>query len=177
VGLLLFTDRTELYLPPRKGREHALRVLREVLAIEPDGQGTDIAGALEYLQRVVTKRAVVFLVSDFQDAGYERTLRVVAQKHDLVAIRVSDPREEQLPDVGLVAVRDPESGRLGVIDCGSAGVRQRYAETAERERAATRETLRRTGVDLLELTTGESYELPLVRFFHERARRAIRAGG
>jgi len=177
VGLLLFTDRTELYLPPRKGREHALRVLREVLAIEPEGQGTRIARALEYLQRVVRKRAVIFLVSDFQDSDFERTLRVVAQKHDLVAIRVSDPREEQLPDVGLVAVRDPESGGMGVIDSGSARVRRRYRERAARERAETRESLRRAGVELLELSTGESYELPLTRFFHERARRAVRAGG
>jgi uncharacterized protein (DUF58 family) len=177
VGLLLFTDRTELFLPPRKGREHALRVLREVLTIEPVGRGTRIVQALEYLQRVVTKRAVVFLVSDFQDEGYERTLRVAAQKHDVVAISVSDPRECQLPDVGLVGVRDPETGELGVIDAGSARVRQRYVELAERARTVIRDTLRRTGIDLLELSTGEPYELPLVRFFHERARRAMRAGG
>jgi uncharacterized protein (DUF58 family) len=177
VGLLLFTDRTELFLPPRKGREHALRVLREVLTIEPVGRGTRIVQALEYLQHVVTKRAVVFLVSDFQDEGYERTLRVAAQKHDVVAISVSDPRECQLPDVGLVGVRDPETGELGVIDAGSARVRQRYVELAERARTVIRDTLRRTGIDLLELSTGEPYELPLVRFFHERARRAMRAGG
>lgn len=177
VGLLLFTDRTELYLPPRKGREHALRVLREVLTIEPRRRGTRIASALEYLQRVVTKRAVVFLVSDFQDEGFERILRVVARKHDVVAISVSDPREGLLPDVGLLAVEDPETGERGVVDAGSARVRNAYAEFAERLRVELQETVRRTGVDLLQLSTGEPYELPLVRFFHERARRAMRSGG
>jgi uncharacterized protein (DUF58 family) len=177
VGLLLFTDRTELFLPPRKGREHALRVLRELLTIEPEGRGTRIGQALEYLQRVVRKRAVVFLVSDFQDDAYETTLRVVARKHDVVAISVSDPREEQLPEVGLIAVRDSETGQPGIIDAGSSRVRSAYAEWSRKTRRALRETVRRTGVDLLELSTGESYELPLVRFFHDRARRAVRAGG
>jgi uncharacterized protein (DUF58 family) len=177
VGLLLFTDRTELYLPPRKGREHALRVLREVLTIRPEGRGTRIGQALEYLQRVLTKRAVVFVVSDFEDEGFDKILRVAARKHDVVAIAVSDPREEQLPDVGLVSVEDPETGERGVLDAGSARVRRAYEEFAERSRHALRETFRRTGVDLLELSTGEPYEVPLVRFFHERARRALRAGG
>jgi uncharacterized protein (DUF58 family) len=177
VGLLLFTDRIEQYLPPRKGREHGLRVLRELLAAEPEGAGTRIGAALEYLQRVVTKRAVIFLVSDFQDEGYERALRVAAQKHDLVAIAVSDPREEELPDVGLLAVRDPETGEAGLLDTGSARVRRAYAEHARRVRETLRETVRRTGVDLLELSTGEDYDRHLVRFFRERARRVARAGG
>ncbi len=177
VGLLLFTDRVELFLPPRKSREHALRVLREILTMKPQGSGTRIAQALEYLQRVVTKRAVVFLLSDFQDEGYERIMRVVSRKHDVVAMSVSDPREELLPDVGLIAVQDPETGGVGIIDAGSARVRRRYAEAARREREAFRQAVRRTGVDLLELSTGEPYELPLIRFFHERARRAAIAGG
>jgi uncharacterized protein (DUF58 family) len=176
VGLLLFTDRVELFLPPRKRREHALRVLREILTIKPQGSGTRIAQALEYMQRVVTKRAVVFLVSDFQDDGYERTLRVVSRKHDVVAISVCDPRESSLPNVGLISAEDPESGQRGIIDAGSAKVRQFYADAALRRRQQFRETVRRTGVDLLQLSTGESYEMPLVHFFHERARRAAIAG-
>jgi uncharacterized protein (DUF58 family) len=177
VGLLLFTDRIELFVPPRKGREHALRVLRECLTIQPEGSGTKIGQALEYLQRVVSKRAVAFLISDFQDRGFERTMRVVAQKHDLVAIAITDPRESTLPNVGLIHVEDPESGQIGLIDTGSARVRRLYAEAARRERETLRTSVRRTGVDLLELSTGESYELPLVRFFRERARRAAMAGG
>jgi len=177
VGLLLFTDRVELFLPPRKGREHALRVLREILTIRPQGRGTRIAQALEYMQRVVPKRAVVFVLSDFQDEGYERTLRVVSRKHDVVAISVCDPRESSLPDVGLISVEDPESGRRGIIDAGSARVRRLYADAARRRQQLFRETVRQTGVDLLELSTGESYETPLVHFFHERARRAAISGG
>jgi len=177
VGLLLFTDRVELFLPPRRGREHGLRALRELLAIRPEGRGTRIAPALEYLQHVVRKRAVVFLVSDFQDEGYERILRVAAHRHDVVAIAISDPREHTLPAVGLIAVEDPETGETDVIDAGNAVVRRAYAREAERSRAATRDALKASGVELLELSTGQPYELPLVRFFQERARRAHRAGG
>lgn len=176
VGLLLFTDRVERFLPPRKGREHALRVLREVLAVEPVGRGTRVGQALEYLQQVVRKRAVVFVISDFQDAGYERTLRVVARKHDVVAVSVTDPREESLPPVGLVSVLDPETGAVGLIDAGSSAVRRAYGEFARRFREDLRATMRRASVDLLELSTGEPYEMPMVRFFRERARRATRHG-
>jgi uncharacterized protein (DUF58 family) len=177
VGLLLFTDRVERFLPPRKGREHALRVLREVLAVQPAGRGTRIGAALEFLQHVVRKRAVVFLISDFQDAGYERTLRVVARKHDVVAVSVTDPREASLPEAGLVGVVDPETGDTGILDAGSTAVRRAYAEFAERFLIGVRGALQRAGVDLLELSTGEPYEMPMVRFFRERARRATRHGG
>lgn len=176
VGLLLFTDEVELFLPPRKGREHGLRVLREVLAFEARGRGTRINQALEFLQRVVTKRSVVFLVSDFFDDGYERTLRVAARKHDVVAVSVEDPRESQLPPVGLIAVVDPETGQPGVIDASSGQVRRRYAEFAAAARQRKKEVLRRCGVELLELSTGVPYEAPFVRFFRERARRVRRSG-
>ena len=177
VGLLLFSDRVEQFLPPRKGREHGLRVLRELLTVEPQGRGTRIASALEYLQRVVTKRAVVFLVSDFQDEAFERVLRVAAQKHDVVAVAVSDPREVALPAAGLLSVEDPETGDRVLIDSSNPRVRHAYAEQAEHRQALLRDTVRRTGVELLELSTGEPYELPLVHFFRERARRVARSGG
>jgi uncharacterized protein (DUF58 family) len=174
VGLLLFTDRIETYVPPRKGREHALRVLRDLLALDPEGRGTDLNRALDFLRRVVTKRAVVFLVSDFQAEDFERTLRVFSRKHDTVAISVSDPREALMPDVGMVAVEDPETGERGLIDSGSRSVREAYAAAAAAERAQVQELLRRTGVDVLELSTGEPYDLDLARFFRERARRVAR---
>jgi uncharacterized protein (DUF58 family) len=177
VGLLLFSDRIELFLPPRKGREHAFRVLRELLALKPQGRGTRIARALEYLRHVVSKRAVVFLVSDFQDEGWERTLRVVSRKHDVVAVAIHDPRELVLPPVGLISVIDPETGERGLVDAGSSAVRRTYAALAARAQGELRQSVRRGGVDLLELSTGEPYERPLVRFFHERARRAAVAGG
>jgi uncharacterized protein (DUF58 family) len=175
VGLLLFTDRVERFVPPRKGRDHAQRVLRDLLAFEPEGKGTDIARALEALRRAVTKRAVVFLVSDFQDDGYERTLRVVSRKHDVVAIAISDPRERALPPVGIVAVVDPETGARTLVDASSARVRKTYSDLAEASARRVRETMRRTGVDLLELSTHTPYETPLLRFFRERARRVARA--
>jgi len=177
VGALLFTDRIERFVPPRKGREHGLRVLRDVLAAEAEGVGTDLAGALRYLRNVVPKRAVVFLVSDFQAREWERTLRTVARKHDIVAIAVRDPREDALPPVGLVAAEDPETGAIGWIDAGSRKVREAYAARAAQDTAARREAIRRSGVDLFELSTGEPWETSLVRFFHERARRARRSGG
>ena len=176
VGLLLFTDRIERFVPPRKGRQHGLRVLRDLLAFEPEGRKTDIRNALDVLRRVVTKRSVVFLVSDFEDGGYERTLRVVNRKHDLVAISVHDPREETLPDVGLVAVVDAETGKPAIIDTGSARVRHAFAERSRRARAAGRDIVKRAGVDLLEVSTGTDYDRSLVSFFRERARRATRAG-
>jgi uncharacterized protein (DUF58 family) len=177
VGLLLFTDRVERFVPPRRGRDHALRVLRELLAFETVGRGTDITRALEVLRRVVTKRAVLFLVSDFEDRGYERTLRVLARKHDVVAISVSDPREGVLPEVGLVSAEDPETGAIVLLDAGSPRVRQAYAARASGRREAMLAALKRAGVDLLELSTGEPYDLPLARFFRERARRVARGGG
>lgn len=177
VGLLLFTDRIERFVPPRRGREHALRVLRDLVALETRGRGTDLAGAIEVLRRVVTKRAVVFLVSDFQAQGYERPLRVLARKHDVVALLVSDPRESALPGGALVAARDPESGAMRLLDGGSDRIRRAYAARAEEGRARVLESLRRAGVERLDLSTGEPYERALVRFFAERARRAARGGG
>lgn len=176
VGLLLFSDRIEHYVPPRKGREHALRVLRDLVASNPEGAGTDIAGAVTYLRNVLKKRAVVFLVSDFQDRGYEKVLRTVARKHDVVGIRVSDPRESDLPVTGLVAVEDPETGARRLLDAGSRRVRLEYAAWAERRQLVIRETIRKSGIELLELDTGEDYENRMVRFFRTRARRA-EAGG
>ena len=176
VGLLLFTDRVERFVPPRKGRQHGLRVLRELMAFETAGIGTDLRGALEVVRRVVTKRAVVFLISDFQADGYEKTLRVVNLKHDLVAIQISDPREGALPNAGLVAVTDAETGRPVIIDSGHSGVRRLFAERFDRERARTRSLLKQAGTEILELSTGTDYDRALLLFFRERARRAARAG-
>jgi hypothetical protein len=125
----------------------------------------------------VTKRAVVFLISDFQDDGYDKTLRVVNLKHDLVAIAISDPRESQLPKAGLVAIRDPETGRTALVDSGHTGVRRVFAERWARETALTRDLLKRTGTEILELSTGADYDRALVVFFRARAQRAARAGG
>lgn len=176
VGLLLFSDQVEHYVPPRKGREHALRVLRDLVAADPGSAGTDIAGAVTYLRNVLKKRAVVFLVSDFQDRGYDTLLRTVARKHDVVGIRISDPRESELPQTGLVAVEDPETGMRRLVDSGSRRVRSDYAAWAGRREMEIRETVRLSGIEFLELDTAEDYENRLVRFFRTRARRANTGG-
>ncbi len=172
VGLILFSDRIERFVPPRKGRRHGLRVLRELLYHRPEGKGTDIAGALEYLARVAKRRSVVFLVSDFMAAGYDRALGVAARRHDLVAVRVGDVREQELPPAGLMDLEDPETGRRVLVRTSGREFRQRFREAAAREREAQNELFRRSGVDAIDVTTGEPYERSLRRFFEERARRA-----
>ncbi len=171
VGLIIFTDRVEKFVPPRKGRRHVLRVLRELLYHRPEGKGTDIAAALEYLNRVQRKRAVTFLVSDFQDDGFEKPLAVAGRRHDLVAVRLRDVRESELPSLGIVAMEDPETGARLMVDTSRPAFRKRFAETVAARREALDRRLRRSRVDVIDIETGEPYDRPLMRFFRERARR------
>ncbi len=174
VGLIAFTDRIEKFLRPRKGKDHVLRVIREVLYFRPQGRGTDIAQALRYMYRTITKRSVVFLVSDFLGDGYEQPLRVAARKHDVIAVTVTDPREEELPPIGLVDLEDAESGARVVVNASDRRTRDRFRRWAEERRAAREGLFRAVGVDALELFTDRPYDVPLVRFFHRRARRMSR---
>lgn len=171
VGLIIFTDRVEKFVPPRKGRRHVLRVLRELLYHRPEGKGTDIAAALEYLNRVQRKRAVTFLVSDFQDDGFEKPLAVAGRRHDLVAVRLRDARESELPSLGIVAMEDPETGARLMVDTSRPAFRKRFAETVTARREVLDRRLRRSRVDVIDIETGEPYDRPLMRFFRERARR------
>jgi len=171
VGTLLFTDRIELVVPPRKGRRHALRVLRDLLAYTPLGQGTDLAGALDYLSRVLSHRTIVFVLSDFQAADYERPLASLAQRHDVIAVTTEDPAEITLPNVGLARFADPESGRVIRIDTSDPRVRLQYDRRVAAERATRRHLLRRLGLDEIELRTDRSVVEPLLRFFRSRERR------
>jgi len=170
-GLILFSDRIERFVPPRTGRKHAMRILRELLYHPSAGEGTDIGGALEYLAKVIRRRAVVFLVSDFQGSGFERPLAIAARRHDLVAVRTSDPKEHSLPPMGLVEFEDPETGEKIVVNTSSARFRERFEELARDGRKSTEDGLRRSGVDLVDLGTGEPYDQALRRFFRERERR------
>ncbi len=172
VGLILFTDRVEKFVPPAKGQRHVLRVIREILFHRPVGRGTDLNGALEYLGRVIRRRAVVFLVSDFLTRDFERSLRVVNRVHDLVALSVRDPRESELPAVGMVALEDAETGVVQVVDTGVSRLRRAFREAALDAQQRLRDLFRRLGIDTVELANGEPYDVPLVRFFEERARRA-----
>jgi uncharacterized protein (DUF58 family) len=173
---LLFTDQVEQYLAPAKGRRQARRVLRELIAFAPTGRGTDLGAALAYVDRVLRRRAVVFIVSDFvaPRGTYARALDAVAARHDTIAVQLVDPRERELPDVGLLTVRDPESGQWRTIDTGSATVRSEYATRGARFDAEVRRSLERRGVDCIRLETGRGYVAPLVAFFRRRERRQTR---
>lgn len=171
VGLVVFTDQVEMFIPPKKGTQHVLRVIRELLNFKPRQAQTDIVGALEYLGRVTTKRAVVFLVSDFQAEGFEKPMRVLAKRHDLIAVTVVDPREVRLPNVGLIELEDAETGELVLVDTSSAAVRKSY-EHLGRERADRfRELFASMGVDQIDIMTGKDYVPKLVHFFRVRERR------
>ena len=172
VGLIIFTDTVELYVPPNKGRKHVLRVIREVLYFEPTGTGTNIPGALHYLNSVTTRRAVVFVMSDFMAEGYEMPLSIANRRHDVIAVTVDDPREEMLPKVGLVAVRDAETGMETVVDTSNETVRSAYAQAAQKRKVLRDEIFRRTKVDAMHVRTDASYVDEIHRFFRMRERRS-----
>jgi uncharacterized protein (DUF58 family) len=180
VGLLLFTDHVEHLVPPKKGRRHVLRLIRDVLVFRPRGRGTDIAAALDYAGRLLRHRTILFLLSDFQTADeaalieFEHSARLVANHHDLVALFVGDEGEDALPDSGLILVSDPETGELFAVNTGSSRVRERFAATVAAEGEALRRRLRRLGVDIVEIRTDSSYVGPLLAFFRRRERRRRR---
>ncbi len=174
IGLILFSDRIVKSIPPRKGRTAVMRLVREILAAGETRDATNIAAALRFLSNVQKRRAVVFLVSDFQDRDYERQLRVVARRHDLIACAVSDPRESELPDVGLVELQDPETGALHLVDTRSRSVRAAFAAQATAERDALQALFRRCGVDTLNVATDQPYINDVRRLFKRRQARAGR---
>lgn len=171
VGLLLFTDRIERFIAPAKGVPHAMRIIREVLGFAPAGTGTDIPLALDYLGKVIRRRAVLFVISDFLGDGYAKPLRLLSRRHDLIAVTLSDPREVAFPDVGLLELEDEESGECLLLDTGSAAVRSFYAQSCETARNTLRQSLRSLGVDQLELRTSQEYQKNLAAFFRRRERR------
>jgi uncharacterized protein (DUF58 family) len=171
VGLLAFSDRIEHYVPPRRGTRHALRLLRDILSLESQDRGTAIGSALEYLLRTRIRRAVVFLLSDFRDRGFEGPLKIAARRYDLIAVRIVDPREEELPPRGLVRIADSETGAKAVLDCSSAAVRARFRGEAQSRSRALQELCGLCGADLLELKTSEPLVAPLRAFLEKRGRR------
>ncbi len=174
VGLLIFTDAIEHYVPPGKGTGHVLRLIRDVLEFQPRGRGTDLAGALEYLGRVLRRRGVVFVVSDFQAKGYEQRLGILGRRHDVICVSVADPRELELPAAGLIELEDAESGRRVLIDSGSARFRREFAARTQARRRDRAETFRKLGVDQIDVITGQDYVRDLVAFFRRRERRLAR---
>jgi uncharacterized protein (DUF58 family) len=171
VGLIMFTDRIEKFVAPQKGRRHVLRVIREILAFQPQGTGTNLKLAVDYLNSVQRRRAVTFILSDFQDSGYEKKLRVAGRRHDVVALSLRDPREEELPAVGLIELRDAETGQRAMVDSFSRQVRETFAANAKARLEALEELLRGAGVDQVEIRTDTDYMLPLIKFFRMRGAR------
>lgn len=171
VGALLFTDRIEHVVPPRKGRRHALRLMRDLLAFEPAGRGTDLAGALEYIQKMLAHKAIIFVVSDFQSTELEQPLKLLAQRHDVVAVTVDDATEQALPDVGLARFIDPETGRTINVNTSDARVRASYAEAVAEELTSRRRLLRRLAIDEIPIHTDGGVVDPLIRFFRTRETR------
>jgi uncharacterized protein (DUF58 family) len=174
VGLLLFSDRVELFIPPKKGRLHILRLIREMLYFEPKGRGTDLEGALGYLNKVVSRRAVVFLISDFITKDFSRPLTVSSKRHDLVAIPITDPVEESLPDVGVILLEDPETGEQIEVDTSRRDVSKAYADLAAQRSRDRQRFFGSRGIDTVQLRTDKDY-LPILRSFFERRGRRLAA--
>ena len=168
VDTVLFSDRIEGYIAPARGSDHVLRIVRDLLVTEPQGKGTDLEGALRFAHQVMKRRGIVAVISDFQASGYRRALGMLRRRHDVIAIHLNDPRESELPPAGLVALADPETGELRVVDLGDRDVRRRLHATSFEE---ADQVFRRTRVDCLRLSTAESYERPLTSFFKAREKR------
>ncbi len=179
VVLILFSDRIEKYVPPKKGRKHVLRVVMEILNARPKGRGTDISQALDYLGRVTRHRSVAFLISDFVAEGYDHAVKVAVAKHDLIPLCVTDPHEERLPRVGTTLIEDLESGQMILVDTDDPAVRRQYEHRVSVLRSNRERLWRRLRIDFVNVRTDAPegrYEQPLVRFFRLRAKRARRGG-
>jgi uncharacterized protein (DUF58 family) len=174
VGLILCSDHPEHIVPPRKGRRHALRLVRDVLAWPTSARATNLATALDYAARVLSHHAIVFVISDFVTPSIERQLRILSQRHDLVAVVLDDPGERSLPDLGVTRLVDAETGQLVEIDTSDSGVRARYRAAVESERGARRELLRRLAIDEVVVATEAGWAEPLLRFFNTRELRGRR---
>jgi uncharacterized protein (DUF58 family) len=177
VGLLVFTDRVESFVPPQKGRRHALRILRDLLVFQPAERGTDLAAALEHARRVLRSRSIVFLVSDFQmedeaRARFERALGFVAVRHDVIPVVLADPADAEVPEVGVLRMMDPETGRAEYVDTDAAF--ERFAKAAKRERAELARVFRRLGMEEIELRTDRPVSTAVISFFRRRERRLRR---
>ncbi len=174
VGLIVFTDQIEMFIPPAKGTTHVLRLIRELLGFKPKQTKTNISAGIEFMGRIITKRSVVFLISDFLEEGYEKQLRVLGKKHDLLAVSIADPREIKLPNVGLIELEDAETGELILIDTGSRHVRKNYEEMGHVWQKNLKEMFRSMDIDQIEILTDRDYVVDLVKFFRTRERRMYR---
>ena len=168
VGLILFTDKVEKFIPPKKGRSHILRLVRELIEFKPSNKGTNVTEALRYLNNVIKKRSIGFLISDLLDEGYEDALKIANRKHDLVVLRTTDPREAELPKLGLVQFTDPETGASRWVDTSNSRIRNAYRAEGLKRQGRAREALKRAGVDHATISTRDGYVRPLMGLFRKR---------
>jgi len=171
VGLIIFTDQVEKFVPPKKGKSHVLRVLRELLYHQPQSSQTNIAGALEFLNHVARRRSVVFLVSDFISEGYEKALQIANKRHDMVAITVTDPREVELPAIGFIELEDAETNEIFVLDTNDHGIRDSFSLQTNSKRQTREKLFKSMNIDAIDIFTNQPYIEPLMRFFRVRAKR------
>jgi uncharacterized protein (DUF58 family) len=171
-GVIFFSDKIELFIPPKKGKTHILRIIRELINFQPTGTGTDIGGALRYLNNMIKKKSICFVISDFIGMNYEDALKVASKKHDLAALRIMDPREAEMPDVGLVRFVDAESGEVSMMDTSNANLRRDYNLWWRQTDRRVNELLNRSGVDHTLMRTDQPYVQPLLNLFKRRERRA-----
>jgi uncharacterized protein (DUF58 family) len=171
VGLIIFSDRIECFIPPKKGKKHVLRVITEILTCEPVGKRTHIAGALEYLTRINRKKSVAFIISDFQDQAFSKALDIAQRRHELVPVVITDPMEENLPAMGIVQMEDPETGVRVAIDTSSKKVRDAFAAFAVQQRQQREQAFQRLKIDSVQVRTDADHIRPLINYFRQRARR------
>ncbi|HHT9104880.1 MAG TPA: DUF58 domain-containing protein [Candidatus Wujingus californicus] len=171
VGMIIFTDKIEKFLPPKKGPKYVFRVIRELLCSKPSGRGTDISVALEYLKKISSRRAISFVVSDFLADNYERALRIANKKHDIISVTVVDPREQELPDVGMVELKDAESGETLLLDTSNPLARKEFGALANKVQQERSRLFRSMGIDEIVINTGKHYVEPIIRFFRIREKR------
>jgi uncharacterized protein (DUF58 family) len=171
VGVIFFSDRIEKFIIPKKGKSHILRIIREIVSLEPDSKGTDVSMALEYFNSVIKKRSICFLLSDFTSTPFSKPLKIASKKHDIVGVRIHDKRESEIPNIGLVPMQDMETDNLVYVDTSNKEIRLNYSKTRSQKIKELNKTFETNGVDLVQISTGEDYVKPLVNFFKRRGKR------
>jgi uncharacterized protein (DUF58 family) len=171
VGVIFFSDRIEKFIIPKKGKSHILRIIREIVSLKPDSKGTDVSMALEYFNSVIKKRSICFLLSDFTSTPFSKPLKIASKKHDIVGVRIHDKRESEMPNIGLVPMQDMETDKLVYVDTSDKEIRLNYSKTRSQKIKELNKTFETSGVDLVQISTGEDYVKPLVNFFKRRGKR------
>ncbi|RKX19970.1 MAG: DUF58 domain-containing protein [Candidatus Zixiibacteriota bacterium] len=171
VGLIIFTDQIELFIPPKKGKSHVLRLIREILYFHPKGTGTDISGAMEYFSKVIKRKSVVFLISDFLSDGFFKPMQIANNRHDVIAVKITDPREMSFDNIGMIELEDAETGEVFLIDTGSKKFRKEFSAKANENNMLLKKGFQLINLDFINIRTDQPYILPLINFFKMREKR------